>query len=185
MQGHKNWVLCLAWSPDGVILASGGMDGSVWLWNPASGQPLGSCRGEASRRAASRMSAALAGAHNKMRCRAHQVDHFLGVGAGTPGSAQPQILQRVERRQHQGECQAVERSHLVEASRPWHVRQSRSQVWDASSRRCLFSMASHSKAVSCVRWSGEGHIISCARDCSINVWSSEVSTATHRLLAAS
>ena len=43
-QGHKNWVLTLAWSPDAKILASGGMDGMVWLWSPDKGEPLGSCR---------------------------------------------------------------------------------------------------------------------------------------------
>ena len=46
MQGHKNWVLCLAWSPDAKMLASGGMDGSIWLWRPDSDQALGSCKGE-------------------------------------------------------------------------------------------------------------------------------------------
>lgn len=49
------------------------------------------------------------------------------------------------------------------------------QVWDAASRRCLFSMSSHTKAVSCVKWSGDGHIYSSARDCSINVWDASVS----------
>jgi len=32
--GHKNWVLCVSWSPDGLLLASGGMDGEVRLWTP-------------------------------------------------------------------------------------------------------------------------------------------------------
>ena len=27
--GHKSWVLCVAYSPDGVMLASGGMDSDV------------------------------------------------------------------------------------------------------------------------------------------------------------
>ncbi len=27
--GHKNWVLCVAWSPDAALVASGGMDGEV------------------------------------------------------------------------------------------------------------------------------------------------------------
>jgi ribosome assembly protein 4 len=48
------------------------------------------------------------------------------------------------------------------------------QVWDSSSKRCLFSMSSHTKAISCVRWGGDGHIYSSARDCAINVWSAEV-----------
>ena len=46
MQGHKNWVLCLAWSPDGQMVASGGMEGALWLWDPKTGKPLGCCKGE-------------------------------------------------------------------------------------------------------------------------------------------
>ena len=37
-------MLTLAWSPDAKMLASGGMDGMVWLWSPDKGEPLGSCR---------------------------------------------------------------------------------------------------------------------------------------------
>lgn len=48
LKGHKSWVLCLGWSPDALFLASGGMDGSIWLWQPHSGQPLGSCKGKRS-----------------------------------------------------------------------------------------------------------------------------------------
>ena len=44
VQGHKNWVLTLAWSPDAKMLASGGMDGVVWLWSPEKGEPLGTCK---------------------------------------------------------------------------------------------------------------------------------------------
>lgn len=44
------------------------------------------------------------------------------------------------------------------------------RVWDANTRRCLFSMSSHTMVVTCVRWGGEGLIYSSSRDCSINVW---------------
>lgn len=44
-QGHKNWVLCVSWSPDGALVASGDMDGNIWLWDPATGKPLGTCKG--------------------------------------------------------------------------------------------------------------------------------------------
>ena len=47
------------------------------------------------------------------------------------------------------------------------------QVWDAQTRRCLFSMASHTMAVSAVRWGGDGHIFSASRDCSINCWDAQ------------
>jgi len=44
-RGHKNWVLCLAWSPDGAHLVSGDMDGDLWLWDPATGESRGRCQG--------------------------------------------------------------------------------------------------------------------------------------------
>lgn len=34
---HKNWVLSVKWSPDGRLLASGGMDGNICIWRMASG----------------------------------------------------------------------------------------------------------------------------------------------------
>ncbi|RUS16500.1 WD40-repeat-containing domain protein [Endogone sp. FLAS-F59071] len=41
LTGHKNWVLYIAWSPDGQTLASGSMDNTVRLWDPKTGKPLG------------------------------------------------------------------------------------------------------------------------------------------------
>ena len=46
-QGHKAWVLCVAWSPDAAQIATGDMAGVLWLWDPATGKPHGSCKGEA------------------------------------------------------------------------------------------------------------------------------------------
>lgn len=36
--GHRSWVRSVAWSPDGRQLASGSDDGSVRMWDPASGE---------------------------------------------------------------------------------------------------------------------------------------------------
>ena len=57
------------------------------------------------------------------------------------------------------------------------------RVWDAQTRRCLFAMGSHTKAVSAVRWTGDGHIISAARDCAIFVWDAQACTMSWATLA--
>ncbi len=44
LQGHKNWVLCLAWSPDGKYVISGSMDGQVLVWQADTGTLKGVCR---------------------------------------------------------------------------------------------------------------------------------------------
>lgn len=44
------------------------------------------------------------------------------------------------------------------------------KVWEASTKRCLFTMSSHTAAVTAVKWGGDGLIYSAARDCTINVW---------------
>jgi WD40 repeat protein len=37
--GHKDFVSNLAFSPDGLMLASGSMDGTIRLWNTTNGSP--------------------------------------------------------------------------------------------------------------------------------------------------
>src|SRR5262245_36433403 len=41
LSGHNARIECLAFSPDGGILASGSEDGTIILWDVAAGQPLG------------------------------------------------------------------------------------------------------------------------------------------------
>jgi ribosome assembly protein 4 len=33
---HKSWILCLSWSPDGIFIASGGLDNLVGIWKKTS-----------------------------------------------------------------------------------------------------------------------------------------------------
>jgi WD40 repeat protein len=43
--GHSEIVTCLAYSPDGTLLASGSLDFTVKLWNPQSGALITTCAG--------------------------------------------------------------------------------------------------------------------------------------------
>ena len=38
LQGHKNWVLAVAWSPDGERLCSADKNGLIILWDPKTGK---------------------------------------------------------------------------------------------------------------------------------------------------
>lgn len=41
LSGHTNWVLCVAYSPCGTMIATGSMDNTVRLWNAINGEALG------------------------------------------------------------------------------------------------------------------------------------------------
>lgn len=41
LEGHGSWVLKVAWSPDGQLLATGGLDGRIGVWSALTGQHLG------------------------------------------------------------------------------------------------------------------------------------------------
>ena len=40
VRAHTPWVRCLAWSPDGRTLASGGNDRAVRIWDVSAAEPL-------------------------------------------------------------------------------------------------------------------------------------------------
>jgi WD40 repeat protein len=41
LEDHKDAVLCLDWSPNGLEIASGSQDGTVGRWDPDTGQQIG------------------------------------------------------------------------------------------------------------------------------------------------
>ena len=44
-RGHENWVYSVAFSPNGRMLATGGWDGAVKLWDLKSGQEIATGNG--------------------------------------------------------------------------------------------------------------------------------------------
>ncbi len=60
---------------------------------------------------------------------------------------------------------ALPSSRLVSGSMDGTVR-----MWDALELRCVMTLSTHTKAVMCVKWGGDGLIYSGSRDCTIAVW---------------
>lgn len=40
MEGHEDFVYCLAWNPDGKYIISGSTDNTLWIWDVESGERL-------------------------------------------------------------------------------------------------------------------------------------------------
>ena len=91
-QGHSGWVLCVAWSPDAAILATGGMDSSLWLWDPRTGRALGTCKGERGPPSNACCSAMLS-------CHA-MADRCAAFSGAPPGHVAAQAQQRVGASEH-------------------------------------------------------------------------------------
>eukprot|EP00887_Chlorella_sp_A99_P001715 scaffold8.g1715.t1 len=136
-KGHGAWVLAVAWSPDAALVASGDHAGAVWLWDPKTGARLGAGLDSSPDWSRSGFTGKPAG-----QCRGHR--KFVTSLAWEPAHVELPV-----RRFCSGSKDATIR------------------VWEASTRRCLFTMSNHTAAV---KWGGDGLIYSAARDCSINVW---------------
>ena len=48
------------------------------------------------------------------------------------------------------------------------------KVWDANTRRCIYTLSGHTRPVTCVKWGGDGYIHSSSRDGTIMVWDAQV-----------
>ncbi len=153
--GHTKWITAIAWEPAHVAVSarrfvSGSKDTTVKV---PSLEPLGHIERSQSyvyfsfkfSREASSFSLLY---HACLRRDLDPQNHVL-LGDNMPACGLPAM------------CCADEALHLV-------------QVWDAQTKRCLFSMASHTMAITAVKWGGDEHIYTAARDCSINVWDAQV-----------
>ena len=121
-----------------------------------------------------------------MRCLQPYGLHLLGLHNRFPRSAWPKLLVRRASQGHSKWITSIawEPAHLALPSRRFVTgsKDASIRVWDAVTRQTLFSMSSHTLAVSCVKWGGDGLVYSASKDCTINVWSGAVRTlARHEL----
>ncbi|WP_438493858.1 nSTAND1 domain-containing NTPase [Streptomyces asiaticus] len=158
LTGHKGDVGAVAFSPDGYTLATGSDDGTVWLWDPATG----------------RTRRALTGHNGAVRAVAFNPDgHTLATGSddGTVRLWDP-ATGRTRRALtgHNGAVRAVafnpDGHTLATSSADRTVR-----LWDPATGRTRRALTGHNGAVRAVAFSPDGHTLATSSaDRTVRLW---------------
>lgn len=164
MPGHTDAVLSVHFSPDGKSLASGSGDTTVRLWDLTTFTP------KATLKKHTHWVLAVAWSPNAQSFVSGSMDGRICLwDAATLTS-----------RDFRGHTDAV----TCLAWEPYHLnptcsrfcsgsRDGTLRVWDTSTGVSQFVLTQHTKAITCVKWGGEGVMYSASRDCSIKVWSGD------------
>ncbi|KAF4351006.1 hypothetical protein G4B88_015990 [Cannabis sativa] len=161
--GHTEPVLSVAFSPDGLHLASGSGDTTVRLWDLNTQTPLHTCTGH----------------RNWVLCIAWSPDGKYLVSGSKAGELQcwdPQTGKPngSPLNGHKKWITGIswEPVHLsapcrrfVSASKDGDAR-----IWDVALKKCVMCLSGHTLAVTCVKWGGDGMIYTGSQDCTIKVW---------------
>ncbi|ORZ38681.1 WD40-repeat-containing domain protein [Catenaria anguillulae PL171] len=168
MPGHTEAVLSAHFAPRGDVVATGSGDHTVRLWDTATGT-----------------SKAVLKAHaGWVLCVAWSPDGEWIASGGMDGkvciwnaaSAKGQAV--APSAVLKGHSDAVtslawEPMHLADGGYSRLAsggRDATVRVWDVRTRRVDYVLSQHTRAITCVKWGGEGLIYTASRDCSIKVW---------------
>jgi len=144
LEGHRNWVLCVAWSPDANVIATGSMDNTVrilryityWRYD------YGILKLE-------RLTV--------MRWEVIQNGLLRSLGSHCICTRFSFVANsRVSGRE---DCR------IASASKDTTIK-----VWDIISHRPIFTLSGHTAAVTCLRWGGKNWLYSGSQDKSVRIW---------------
>ncbi|KAF9954270.1 Notchless protein 1 [Modicella reniformis] len=165
LTGHTDAILCASFSPCGTMLASGGGDTTVRIWDLNTETPRHQ----------------LKGGHK------HWVQHVSWSPNGKYLASAGMDGLVIIWDPRTGKQDSVLKGHSKWVSalawEPLHLNAScrrlassssdgTVRVWDIAKKQLEFSMAQHTAPVMCVKWAGDGLIYSASRDKTIKVWSS-------------
>lgn len=166
LPGYSGRLLCLAWSPDGLILAAGSSRGTVGLWDTGSGVLLRMLSGHAG------PVMSLAWSREGRILASGSSDKTLRVW--DPGSGK--LLQTLTGNQGWVRCAAWSSDGRILAS---GSDDKSIRLWDAESGSLLKTLLGHGGPVMSLAWSTEGRTLaSGSSDKSVRFWDSESGKAT-------
>ncbi|KAF8950054.1 Notchless protein 1 [Entomortierella lignicola] len=164
LTGHTDAILCVSFSPCGTMLASGGGDTNVRIWDLNTETP-----------------------HHLLKGHKHWVQHVSwspnGKYLASAGMDGLVIIWEPKTGKQHAALKGHSKWVSALAWEPLHLNAScrriasssadnTVRVWDVVKKQVEFSMAQHTAPVMCVKWAGDGLIYSASRDKSIKVWSS-------------
>ncbi|KAK3957075.1 hypothetical protein QBC32DRAFT_1799 [Pseudoneurospora amorphoporcata] len=158
LEGHRNYVLSVAFSPDGQRLASGSYDNTIKIWDPASGSCLQTLEGH-------RYSVrSVAFSPDGQRLASGSDDNTIKIWDPASGSC----LQTLEG--HRDSVRSVAFSpdgqRLASGSDDNTIK-----IWDPASGSCLQTLEGHSDSVRSVAFSPDGQrLASGSDDKTIKIW---------------
>ncbi|XP_034189286.1 notchless protein homolog 1 [Osmia lignaria lignaria] len=166
LEGHKEAVISVAFSPDGTGLASGSGDTTVRFWDIYTQTPYYTCEGH--KHWVLCISWSPCGTKLASACKNGTIllwNPKTGkqIGRAMLGHKMWVTSLCWEPYHRNPECQ-----HLVSASKDGDLR-----IWDTVRGQTVRTLTGHTKSVTCVKWGGNGLIYSASQDRTIKVWRAE------------
>ncbi|KAJ4375750.1 hypothetical protein N0V85_009017, partial [Neurospora sp. IMI 360204] len=158
LQGHSSDVGSVAFSPDGQRLASGSVDETIKIWDPASGSCLQTLEGH------SGSVSSVAFSPDGQRLASGSYDDTIKIWDPASGSC----LQTLEGHSHCVDSVAFspDGQRLASGSRDSTIK-----IWDPASGSCLQTLEGHSYSVDSVAFSPDGQrLASGSSDETIKIW---------------
>ncbi|KAM0737121.1 Notchless protein-like protein 1 [Formica fusca] len=163
LEGHKEAVISVAFSPDGKHLASGSGDTTVRFWDIHTQTPYYTCEGH--RHWVLCISWSPCGSKLASACKNGSIYLWNPHTGKQMGKAMTGHKKWVTSLCWEPYHKNPECLHLVSASKDYDIR-----IWDTKRAQTCRILSGHTKSVTCVKWGGSGLIYSASQDRTVKVW---------------